>query len=79
MYTPLFDSEMLGGQTASMPVTNLSPHVDGGPSSARGAAGSNAGTSRADKMCLHTACGIVLLALVLLWAMGALVFRTARL
>lgn len=64
---------------ASTPVTNLSPHVDGGPSSARGAAGSNAAMSGDDKAVCHIACGTVLAALILLWLMGALVFRTARL
>jgi beta-lactamase regulating signal transducer with metallopeptidase domain len=78
MYNPLVDVS-LGNTQASQPVTNLSPHVDGGPASARGAAGSNAASSADDKMCLHVACGIVLAAVLLLWVMGALVFSTARL
>jgi hypothetical protein len=53
--------------------TDLSPHVDGGPASA-------SHTNRAtDRAVLHTAVAIVLIALVLLWLMGGLVFRSATL
>jgi hypothetical protein len=57
-------------------VTDLSPHLDGGNASA---SGTNAGATDSDKMVLHTAIAIVLTALVLLWALGGLVFTSARL
>lgn len=55
-------------------VTDLSPHVDGGQASARG---SNATAS--DKRILHTAIAIVLLAVVFLWLLGGIAFRSATL
>lgn len=53
--------------------TNLSPHVDGGQASALH---TNTAT---DTRILHTAIAIVLVALLLLWLMGGLVFRSATL
>ena len=64
-----------GVAQASIPVTNLSPHVDGG---LQGATGSAVAPASAVKT-LHVATGIVVLAMVLLWLMGTLVFKSARL
>ena len=75
-FTPYMDA-VLGQGQHTQPVHDLSPHVDGGPASAKGT--SNASATASDKAVLHIACGIVLTALVLLWAMGALVFSSARL
>lgn len=60
----------------SQPVTDASPHVDGGQG---GSGGSNAAASPDERAVLHTAVAIILVALILLWAMGALAFRGARL
>lgn len=56
--------------------TNLSPHVDGGTSSAKG---SNTSASADARRILHTSIAIVLIALVLLWALGGIAFRSATL
>lgn len=63
-----------GFTTPTAPVTDLSPHVDGGPVHAN--VGSNV---NADTSVLHIAAGIVIVALVLLWVLGALVIKTANL
>lgn len=58
---------------ASVPVTDLSPHVDGGQSQGTSAAANmNAGSSITT---LHDAVGVVLAAIILLYLMGALVFK----
>lgn len=67
---------MARGAEPSQKVTNLSPHVDGGQG---GSAGSNDAASPDERAVLHTAVAIILIALILLWAMGALAFRGARL
>ena len=62
-----------GVAQASIPVTNLSPHVDGGPHSA-------AVTDLPDaSSTLKFAAVIALSALVLLWFSGTLMFSGARL
>jgi len=57
-------------------VTDLSAHVDGGPDSARG---TNVMTSDGARTNLYCAASIVGLAVLLLWASGALVFRSHNL
>lgn len=57
-------------------VSDLSAHVDGGQG---GSSGSNAASSPNERAVLHTSVAIILTALILLWAMGALAFRGARL
>lgn len=57
-------------------VDDLSPHVDGGKA---GTQMTNAAVNPDDRACLYTAAAIVLAALALLWMMGALAFRGARL
>lgn len=63
-----------GNASPSTPVTDLSPHVDGGPNSAQPHSNQNS-----DKAVLHIAVIYVLTALALLWFMGVVVIRTARL
>ena len=58
---------------ATRKATDLSPHVDGGPSSA---AQTNAGASRDATSTLYMSAALVIGAVVLLWLMGALVFRS---
>lgn len=58
------------------PVTDLTPHVDGGPASARG---SNAVANPDDRGTLHDAAALVIAALVLLWIAGAFTFRNHNL
>lgn len=67
---------MASGNQSTQKVTNLAPHVDGGQG---GSAGSNESASPDERAVLHTAVAIILIALILLWAMGALAFRGARL
>jgi hypothetical protein len=61
---------------ASTKVTDSSPHVDGGQG---GSAGSNAAAEPDERAVLHVAVAIILIALILLWGMGALAFKGARL
>lgn len=62
-----------GVAQASVPVTNLAPHVDGGANSAMSHADSDAyGTAK-------YASALVLGALALLWFMGAFAFKSASL
>lgn len=63
-----------GNAEATGSLTDLSPHVDGG--SATGATGTNAATDRTN---LHYAAGIVIVAGLLLWFFGAIVFKSVRL
>lgn len=63
-----------GVAQAQDPVTDLSAHVDGGTPTAT--TGTNAGT---DTTVLHWAAGIVVVAGLLLWFMGGIVFRSVRL
>lgn len=63
-----------GGVTPVQPVTDLSAHVDGGQNSTR-----LTNASTADTSSLYDAVGIVALALILLWVMGALSFRSHNL
>lgn len=65
-----------GGAQAVVPVTDLSAHVDGGRSSS---ASTNAGSSADAQRNMYYAAGIVIGATVLLWLLGALVFRSIRL
>ena len=62
-----------GGQAPVTTVTDLSAHVDGGANSTRGT------NSVADPMSLYDAVGIVAIALILLWVMGALSLRSHNL
>lgn len=65
-----------GGASQPAPVPDLSPHVDGGQSST---SGTNAGASVSDQSTLYMSAFYVLAALAVLWILGALVFRKARL
>jgi hypothetical protein len=66
-----------GGVSAPVAkVTDMSAHVDGGPDSARG---SNVMTTDGARMNLYCASAIVAVAVLLLWASGALVFRSHNL
>lgn len=65
-----------GTAQATKPVTDLSPHVDGGP---QGASGGNATANAQSVKVMHLMAAIVLIALAVLWLSGALVFRGARL
>lgn len=70
---------MFAGMAKPQPstkVTDASPHVDGGQG---GSAGTNGAASPDERAVLHTAVAIILIALILLWAMGALAFKGARL
>lgn len=67
---------MAGKPQPTQRVNDLSPHVDGGQG---GSAGSNAAANPDERAVLHCAVAIILIALVLLWAMGALAFKGARL
>jgi len=64
-----------GNAQASMPVTNLGQHVDGGGHSAGYAAPAGVGGHGTKNF----AAGIVIAALIGLWLMGALVLRTSAL
>lgn len=55
------------------PVTDLSPHVDGGPDSTRG---SNKVSDADARKNLWDAAAIVIAAVLFLWLSGALVFRS---
>jgi hypothetical protein len=57
----------------TVPVTDLGPHVDGGANSAGQSSAAN------DQQAFMVACGIVIGALLLLWFMGGIAFRSARL
>lgn len=57
-------------------VDDLSPHVDGGQA---GTQNTNAVAGTDERQVLFMSAGIVLAALALLWMMGALAFRGARL
>lgn len=61
---------------ASHPVTDLSPHVDGGQSSS---AMTNASANSDETRQMYLCAIIVLSALAALWLLGALVFRRIRL
>lgn len=61
---------------ATRSVDDLSPHVDGGSA---GTMNTNAAMGPDEKAVLYMSAGIVLAALALLWMMGALAFRGARL
>lgn len=63
----------------TQPVTNLSPHVDGGNAGGVNGSAANYTASADATKCLHTAAAIVAIALALLWLMGALAFRGIRL
>jgi hypothetical protein len=65
----------MGVAQASIPVTNLAPHVDGGQHSASGNRVSSADAVRT----MHWSAATVLGALALLWLMGGFVFKSARL
>jgi len=66
----------IGGQTPVTPVTDLTAHVDGGQNSSRR---TNAAQSVGGNGQLYDAVGIVAIALILLWVMGALSFRNHNL
>ena len=61
---------------ASQPVTNLSPHVDGGQG---GSTNSNVSASASEAAVLRACVGVIVAALVLLYLLGGLAFRSARL
>lgn len=65
-----------GGIAPVKPVTDQSDHYNGGAASS---AGSNSVAPDAAKRVLHMAAGIVIVALVLLWLMGAFPLRSGRL
>lgn len=65
---------MFPAQTPTRPVTDLSPHVDGGPNAAVAPAG-----SYDDRGTLHDAAAIVAVALIVLWLSGAMAFRSHNL
>lgn len=67
-------SSWLGGQTHVQPVTDLTAHVDGGQNSSR-----MTNMAAADGSSLYDAVGIVAIALILLWVLGALSFRSHNL
>ena len=64
-----------GVAQATVPVTNLAPHVDGGTHSAL--SGTNAGAPPEAHRTLRFAVGIVVAALLLLWMSGSLLFRSS--
>ena len=66
-----------GVAQASVPITNLSPHVDGGTHSAL--SGTNAGAAPDSAKTLRVAAGIVIVALLLLWLSGGLMFKSSAL
>ena len=66
-----------GHASPSTPVTDLSPHVDGGPVNAQ--RNSNANATGDGKAALHMGAAIVVGALVALWLMGVIVFKSANL
>lgn len=70
------DSSGYGTPQHVRPATDLSPHVDGGPSSS---AQTNAGASADASSNLYVCAGIVIGAVLLLWLLGAVVFRSIRL
>lgn len=63
-----------GNAQASVPVTNLSPHVDGGAHSAGQANAHPSGSQT-----LRYSAVIVLSAIALLWLSGTLLFKSASL
>lgn len=67
---------MFPAQAPVRPVTDLSPHVDGGPNSARL---STVSAANDDRGTLHDAAAIVAVAFVLLWVAGAFSFRNHNL
>jgi len=69
-------SEYVPKPKSTQPVTNLAPHVDGGQG---GSTGTNRAASADANKVLHGTIAIILVALMLLWMMGALAFRKARL
>lgn len=65
-----------GGTAQPRPVTDLSPHVDGGQSSTNPAGAANPVQA---KSTLYMSASYVLFAIALLWVLGAVVFRKVRL
>lgn len=65
---------MFPAQTPVRPVTDLSPHVDGGPS---GSAVTSVDYD--DRTNLHDAAAIVAIAVILLWVAGAFSLRNHNL
>jgi hypothetical protein len=63
----------------TQPVTNLSAHVDGGNAPGVNGSAANRSASADERCVLHYSVAIVLVALALLWLMGALAFRGIRL
>lgn len=63
----------LKGAQPTVPVTNLSPHVDGGESAVN-VSGANEGTDT-QKEILYGGAIVVLAALALLWFFGAIAFK----
>lgn len=68
--------EYIPKSEATQPVTNLSPHVDGGRG---GSQDRNMAASADEAQILHIAVAIVVVSLALLWLLGGLAFRSARL
>ena len=68
-------AHLSGGSAASQPVSDLSPHVDGGQGTPANS-NMNAGDART---VMHIACAYVLLALLLLWLSGTIVLHGAKL
>jgi hypothetical protein len=66
-----------GSSEASAPVTDLSPQVSGGPSHGVGYA--THGDNDLDDTMVKSGAAIVIAALIILWLLGALALRSARL
>ncbi len=61
------------GAQASIPVTDLSPEVDGGQSATGAVRAFN--STEDETTILHYSAGIVIAAVALLWLMGSIAFR----
>lgn len=66
-----------GGISPVVPVTDQSQHIDGG--SLKGSGNTNAAATASAKSIMYMSAVIVLGSIVLLWATGAVVIRSASL
>lgn len=64
---------------STTPITDASPHVDGGIGGGVAGSAANRSASADQRQVLMTCIAIVLVALALLWFMGAFAFRGIRL
>jgi hypothetical protein len=69
-----------GVAQSTQPVSDLTPQVTGGQDGGQdgGGAARNSAARPSERRVLHVSIGLILGALLLLWLMGGLVFRSAR-